>query len=107
MRWTKHERKFFGIAAILTVSSALLYCSWPLGFLLNPIASRTGLASELGAYGQPYNWVFIWGDIVSGVLLSAAVIMLIRLYRPDGWALLALILLAAYGVFGALTRHFL
>lgn len=28
-----------------------------------------GLASELGAKGQPYNWVFIAGDVSSGVFV--------------------------------------
>jgi len=102
MRRKKHEHKLFATAAILTIVSAILYCSWPLGVWLNPVASRKGLASELGAFGQPYNWVFIWGDIVSGMLLLGAVTMLIRLYSLKGWARLSLILLAIYGVCGAL-----
>lgn len=102
MRWKKHERKLFVIAALATIVSAAMYDSWPLGFWLNPLASRKGLASELGAIGQPYNWVFIWGDIVSGMLLVAAVLILIRLYRPKKWARLALVLLAVYGLAGAL-----
>lgn len=102
MRWQKNERRFFTVAAILTIASAIIYCSWPLGFWLNPEASRTGLASELGAFGQPYNWVFIFGDIISGVLLVAAVVILIRLYKLKGWAKLAMILLGLYGLFGAL-----
>jgi len=102
MRWKQHERKLFTIAAVLTIVSAIMYCSWPLGFWLNPVANRTGLASELGAFGQPYNWVFIFGDIISGALLVAAVVILMRLYKLNKWARLALILLAAYGIFGAL-----
>jgi hypothetical protein len=98
----KRERQVFVVAATLTILSAIIYCSWPLGFWLNPVANRTGLASELGALGQPYNWVFIWGDIVSGALLLAAVILLMRMYKPKGWARSALILLAIYGVCGAL-----
>jgi hypothetical protein len=101
MRWKQHERKIFSVAASLIVVSAALYCSWPLGFWLNPLASRKGLASELGAIGQPYNWVFIWGDIISGILLVAGVMLLIRMYSLKGWARLALVLLAIYGVCGA------
>jgi hypothetical protein len=63
---------------------------------------RTGLASELGAFGQPYNWVFIWGDIASGVLLVLAVVMLIHTYKLRGWGRLTLALLAVYGICGAL-----
>lgn len=101
MRQKKNERKFFTVASILTIASAVLYCSWPLGILLNPLASRRGLASELGAYGQPYNWLFIWGDIVSGILLVGAVFVLIRMYELQGWSKLALLLLALYGICGA------
>lgn len=98
----KRERQVFAMAAVLTILSAIIYCSWPLGFWLNPVANRTGLASELGAFGQPYNWVFIWGDIVSGVLLVGGVALLLRMYNLKGWARLALILLAIYGICGAL-----
>jgi hypothetical protein len=102
MRLTRTERRAFAAAALFTVISAALYCSWPLGFLLNPEAMRDGLASELGAFGQPYNWVFIWGDIVSGVLLVAGVSILIRLYDLAGWAKWAMVCLAIYGICGAL-----
>ena len=102
MRLTRTERRAFGAAALFMVVSAVLYCSWPLGFLLNPAAMRDGLASELGAFGQPYNWVFIWGDIVSGVLLVGGVAILIRLYSLSGWAKRAMIYLAIYGICGAL-----
>ncbi len=102
MRLQKRQRQIFIVAAALTALSAILYCSWPLGFVFNPKAMREGLASELGAFGQPYNWVFIWGDIVSGVLLVAAVVLLIRVYRVTGWARLALLFLAIYGTCGAL-----
>ena len=102
MRSRKSERPVFAGAAILTILSAVLYCSWPLGFWLNPKAMQSGLASELGAFGQPYNWVFIWGDIMSGVLLVAAVSLLIWLYKMTGWARLAMVFLAIYGICGAL-----
>jgi hypothetical protein len=101
MRWTTKERTVFIAAASLAVVSAMIYCSWPLGILLNPLASRTGLASELGAVGQPYNWIFIGGDIVSGALLVISVYLLMRLYKPTGWPRAALILLAIYGICGA------
>jgi hypothetical protein len=46
--------------------------------------------------------VFIWGDIVSGVLLVAGVSILIRLYDLAGWAKWAMVCLAIYGICGAL-----
>jgi hypothetical protein len=93
---------FFRAAALFTICAALLYCSWPLGFVLNPHAMRSGLASELGAFGQPYNWVFIGGDVLSGMLLVLAAGLLLHVYRLRGPARLAVILLAVYGVCGAL-----
>lgn len=102
MHLKRSERTAFVAAAVSTILSAIVYCSWPLGFWLNPRAMQSGLASELGAFGQPYNWVFIWGDIVSGVLLVAAVVVLSRLYKPTGWMRQSLIYLAIYGICGAI-----
>ncbi len=106
MHEKRRDNRLFTVAAGLVTASAILYCSWPLGFWLNPVASRTGLASELGAIGQPYNWVFIWGDIVSGALLVAGVGILIRMYRLTSWARIAMLLLALYGICGALDAAF-
>lgn len=96
------ENRWFYGAAALVILSAILYCSWPLGFWLNPLANKTGLASELGAFGQPYNWVFIWGDIVSGLLLIAGCALLWWRWRPVDWVRAMLILLGIYGLMGAL-----
>jgi hypothetical protein len=98
----RRQLLFFRLASIITALSALLYCSWPLGFWLNPLAMRSGLASELGAFGQPYNWVFIAGDVTSGILLVIATLLLLRLYRLRGPGRLAVVLLAVYGICGAL-----
>ncbi|GAC1386522.1 MAG: hypothetical protein NVS1B7_4450 [Candidatus Saccharimonadales bacterium] len=54
---------------ILAVAAAVLYCSWPLGYIFNPVVSRTGLASELATFGQPFYWLFIGADIVSGAIV--------------------------------------
>ena len=99
---TKSEKRGFQVAAVLIVTAALLYCSWPLGFWLNPTAEKTGLASELGAYHQPYNWLFIWADIISGAMLMAACALLAKLFETDKWRKAGLILLAVYGLCGAL-----
>lgn len=92
----------FKAAAALIALAAVLYCSWPLGFVLNPAAMRSGLASELGALHQPWNWLFIWADVASGVLLLAACSVLIRRLRLRGLSKVTLMLLAVYGVCGAL-----
>ncbi|MEJ0073436.1 MAG: DUF998 domain-containing protein [Candidatus Saccharibacteria bacterium] len=92
----------FTTAAALIILSAILYCSWPLGFWLNPAASRTGLASELGAVGQPWNWLFVWLDIVSGLLLGIGCVLLVGFIRKTRGARLCLAMLALYGVCGAI-----
>ena len=55
----------------LMVLAGLLYSSWPLGYWLNPQVDR-GLASNLEALHQPYNWVFISMDILSGIFAGIA-----------------------------------
>jgi hypothetical protein len=99
---TKKEKWALEIATVFVVTAAVLYCSWPLGFILNPTAEKTGLASELGALHQPYNWLFIGADIASGVLLGMACWLLAKQLRAEGWRKAGLILLALYGVCGAL-----
>lgn len=56
---------------MLTAIAAVLYSSWPLGYLLNPNVARSSLASGLEAVHQPYNWVFVMTDVVSGMLVIA------------------------------------
>jgi len=83
----------------LAVTAGLLYSSWPLGYILNPEANR-GLASNLEASGQPYNWLFIALDIISGLLICY---IAWRLYRrlQRGWLLKAAVM--GFGSFGLLT----
>lgn len=104
MERKKRQHQIFAAAATFIVVAAILYCSWPLGFVLNPVAMRSGLASELGALGQPYNWLFIGGDVVSGILLVAGVALLLCTYRRQlpRIAQITLLLLAVYGICGAL-----
>lgn len=85
--------------------AGVLYSSWPLGYWLNPAGNR-GLASNLEAIHQPYNWVFIGLDIASGALICAATWWLLRTARrhsrrPEGiWLDMAIV---GMGVFGLLT----
>jgi len=51
------------------IVAAFLYSSWPLGYLLNPAVAHHAFASQLEASGQPYNWLFISLDVVSGFAL--------------------------------------
>jgi hypothetical protein len=60
----------FGVRmTTLAVGAGLLYSSWPLGYILNPSVAHNGLASALEALHQPYNWVFIIGDVGSSLLV--------------------------------------
>lgn len=97
----KQKNLYFWLAAGSVFVAATLYCSWPLGFLLNPVASRSGLASELGAFGQPYNWVFIWGDVISGILLVIGSVLLQEVIGATRWMKACLMLLAVYGLCAA------
>jgi hypothetical protein len=75
------SKRYRSIVIGLSVLAGILYNSWPLGYWLNPAASRNSLASGLEATGQPYNWLFITTDVASSLLLMLACILLWRKYR--------------------------
>ncbi len=56
---------------LLVAIAGLLYNSWPLGYILNNHTATNFLASNLEATGQPYSWLFILGDIITGLLIMA------------------------------------
>lgn len=89
----------------LVLVAALLYSSWPIGYVLNPEISRRGVASELGAYGQPYNWLFISADIIAGLLaFLAAITLWLRLTqeRKQRWVRGTIFNLGLFGLFTAI-----
>jgi hypothetical protein len=89
---------------ILAALAGLLYCSWPLGYRLNPVANR-GLASNLEGTGQPYNWLFISLDILSGVIMCYVAYQLYRrvvVRHQSRWLLAAIIGLGSFGLLTAL-----
>lgn len=65
----------------LACLAGILYSSWPLGYILNPAVNRSALASALEALHQPYNWVFISGDVSSSLLMILICWLLWRHYR--------------------------
>jgi hypothetical protein len=89
---------------ILTSIAGLVYCSWPLGYWLNPLVSQRGLASELEGLHQPYNWVFISLDVVSGLLVAVAAWYMWhwrkKIHHP--WLLAILANFALFGIFTAI-----
>ncbi|HSX45739.1 MAG TPA: DUF998 domain-containing protein, partial [Candidatus Saccharimonadia bacterium] len=85
----------------MTLLAAALYSSWPLGYWLNPSVNR-GLASDLEAAHQPYNWVFIVMDVASGVLICVASWWLFKLTKRSNVPLLKYSVIG-FGAFGLLT----
>lgn len=89
---------------LVLIIAGIFYASWPLGYWLNPSGAR-GLASNLGALNQPYNWLFITLDIISGLLIVGAMWWLLKVvrrrhHRNQLWLETAVI---GLGVFGLLT----
>lgn len=86
---------------VLAAFAAVLYSSWPLGNVLDPIANR-GLASNLSALGRPYNWVFALFDVAAGAVVLAVAVRLFS--RTPHWRRsLVSWSIISYGLFGVLT----
>lgn len=83
----------------LSFVAALFYSSWPLGFLLNPSVGHHDLASQLEAPHQPYNWLFIALDVLTGV--SLVVIGVIQLHMRKNTVMAFAIF--SYMLFGTLV----
>jgi hypothetical protein len=96
------NKKGFALIAVMAVAAGLLYCSWPLAAYLNPIiAAHHGFASEFGAPGQPYDWLFDVLDVVSGIaVLVVTYVLWRRPHQRNRWLNMALL---SYGAFGVLT----
>ena len=93
-------KKSWLTVSILTVLAGILYCSWPLGYILNPVVGRKGLGSELEALHQPYNWLFILLDVSSGLMVAAAAYIIWQTMRSkrSRWLLAVLINYAIFGI---------
>jgi hypothetical protein len=87
--------------ATLSICAGILYNSWPLGHWLNPSVSKNSLASGLEAIGQPYNWVFIGGDITSSILVILLCWLLWRRFgikKSERFMRISLIFIVLFGV---------
>jgi hypothetical protein len=84
------QQKYAHLTFVLCVLAAVLYNSWPLGYALNSSTAHAGLASDLERVGQPYYWLFILGDILTGICMLAACLLIWLKLRPalhkDAWA---------------------
>lgn len=88
----------------LCTLAAILYNSWPLGYIFNSHTARYGLASDLERAGQPYYWLFISGDVLTGISVVAASALVWRGVRPKpgqkAWSAMSIGLLV-FGLFTA------
>jgi len=85
--------------------AGVFYSSWPLGYWLNPGADR-GLASNLEAARQPYNWVFIGMDMLCGALIIGGtwwLLHFIRRHKKHADRYLVESAAIGLGIFGILT----
>jgi hypothetical protein len=67
--YERAKKIFKNVAIIAACLAAILYSSWPLGFIVNPAVSKYDYASELESAHQPYNWLFITLDVATGIVL--------------------------------------
>jgi hypothetical protein len=109
-QYMKHDAAhgFWVRMTVLACVAGLLYSSWPLGYILNPAVSRKGLASALEALHQPYNWVFIAGDVTGSLLIILICWLLWRHYQAGrqqfflGFVLINVIIFALGTIAGTL-----
>lgn len=99
------QQKYTCLTLALCILAAVFYNSWPLGYVLNNHTAHYGLASDLELVGQPYYWVFVLGDILTGICAVAACLLIwFKLLRPvlhtKTWAAISFGL-AAFGLFTA------
>ena len=87
---------------LLGIIAGLAYLSWPIGYSVNRVVVERGLASDLEVPGQPFSWLFILLDIVSGLLMLGLAIAAWR-DNPGGDRSLRTGGLVGYGIFGLST----
>jgi hypothetical protein len=77
-------RQWLPLAAAIVAGAG--YASFPLAAILNPQHFLDGLASALGAVGQPYAWVFNGLDVVSALVAMILFAWMAWHYKPrDRW----------------------
>ncbi len=98
------QQRYAILALIFCGLAAILYNSWPLGYILDNSTARYGLASDLERVNHPYNWLFILGDVLTGLaLIAAGVCIRLKLWsRLSSKALTAVYVgLMLFGLFTA------
>ena len=67
------------LCIVLAVTAAILYNTWPLGYILDPKALSDSYISVLEVSGKPYAWLFIIADILSGIVVITVGLLLYKL----------------------------
>lgn len=97
------NQKYSRFVLVMFTLIALLYNSWPLGYILNSKTAHYGLASDLDNYGQPYYWLFILGDVLVGAsLLAVSFLIRMKLCR-EFWSKSWSAIILGLFVFGLFT----
>jgi uncharacterized protein DUF998 len=97
----KISQRGWMILSSIAVLAGLLYNSWPLGYVLNPVVASRGLASELEGLHEPYNWLFIALDVISSLLIMLVVglIWFWHRHRDSWWLRLTAAMVFGFGIF--------
>lgn len=88
---------------IISCVTAIIYNSWPLGYLLNNQVAHHQFASELEDIGQPYNWLFMSFDILTGILVLYIALLIWRRFAFLEKDISTKIIATGFVVFGIFT----
>ena len=93
-----------GSTLYIAIVGAVAYCSWPLGFLVNPSLAGTALASGFEGRSQPFSWLFIFLDCFAGLCTVIVAVRIIHSRHDSRLPGRSLVLaLFGYAVFGVAT----
>jgi len=105
--WQQHSRAtrlFTAAAAVLGLTAAVAYSSWPVGVELDTALSlRHSYVSELGARDQPYQQLFNGLDVLTGACVVVLAYALYRRLRNGRLGEVGCLALAVFGLGDALA----
>jgi len=99
-RGTPITKRLYATPSVwLAALAGLLYSSWPLGLVLNPAVGRHALASQLEAPHQPYDWLFVLLDVLTGVFLVGVGVLQLRTRKQSFMLFAAVTCNVLFGLF--------
>jgi hypothetical protein len=103
LRHEKFKLTKENLIILLCGAAGVIYNSWPLGFILDPLVAKNNQASQLETTGHPYYQLFIACDVISSLLLiTCAVLIWLYFTKKLEFRLIA-IGLVAFGVFTSIA----